>query len=258
MKIVTFRKPGDPSPDEGLYRIGALVAEGEIANLTPLVSDGPITSSGILNCLDLDSGFLDRAREEVGNSPSDTINLADVELCSPVPRPGKIICIGLNYRDHAEESGMAIPTAPVIFSKYSRTGAGTAAKARSRWVSTTRQRPPSCMMSNSISGAVRQPPLDVVIEPAVAGLRLGLGGHEARSRRPRRGQHRLRHLGQGHVDLAGCRHPVRRARCRGLSGYPLARSRSPPVARTQPVPAASAAVIIDPHIVLLPVARDCI
>jgi 2-keto-4-pentenoate hydratase/2-oxohepta-3-ene-1,7-dioic acid hydratase in catechol pathway len=38
-----------------------------------------------------------------------------------VANPGKIICVGLNYQRHAEESGMAIPTTPVLFSKYSNT-----------------------------------------------------------------------------------------------------------------------------------------
>jgi len=38
-----------------------------------------------------------------------------------VLRPGKLICIGLNYRRHAEETGMAIPTVPVVFSKFSDT-----------------------------------------------------------------------------------------------------------------------------------------
>jgi 2-keto-4-pentenoate hydratase/2-oxohepta-3-ene-1,7-dioic acid hydratase in catechol pathway len=35
-----------------------------------------------------------------------------------VPHPGKIVCVGLNYRKHAEESGAAIPTSPVLFSKF--------------------------------------------------------------------------------------------------------------------------------------------
>ncbi len=39
-------------------------------------------------------------------------------LRAPVPDPRKIICIGLNYRDHARESGAAIPPEPVLFSKY--------------------------------------------------------------------------------------------------------------------------------------------
>ncbi|HEU4754108.1 MAG TPA: fumarylacetoacetate hydrolase family protein, partial [Armatimonadota bacterium] len=42
-----------------------------------------------------------------------------VQRLAPVPRPGKIICIGLNYRDHAAESGMAVPAEPVVFCKYS-------------------------------------------------------------------------------------------------------------------------------------------
>lgn len=42
---------------------------------------------------------------------------ASARLGSPVARPGKIICIGLNYRDHAAESGMAEPAEPVVFFK---------------------------------------------------------------------------------------------------------------------------------------------
>ncbi len=38
-------------------------------------------------------------------------------LGSPVPRPTKIVCIGLNFTDHAKESGMAIPTEPILFFK---------------------------------------------------------------------------------------------------------------------------------------------
>ncbi len=36
----------------------------------------------------------------------------------PIPRPGKIICVGLNYRDHAEEQGVELPAAPLFFAKY--------------------------------------------------------------------------------------------------------------------------------------------
>ncbi len=41
-----------------------------------------------------------------------------VALGPPVPRPGKIVCVGLNYRDHAAESNMPVPSSPVTFSKY--------------------------------------------------------------------------------------------------------------------------------------------
>jgi acylpyruvate hydrolase len=36
----------------------------------------------------------------------------------PIERPQKIICVGLNYRDHAEESGMSPPERPILFAKW--------------------------------------------------------------------------------------------------------------------------------------------
>jgi len=42
---------------------------------------------------------------------------AEVRLGSPVARPSKIICIGLNYVDHCHETGAPIPTEPIIFFK---------------------------------------------------------------------------------------------------------------------------------------------
>jgi 2-keto-4-pentenoate hydratase/2-oxohepta-3-ene-1,7-dioic acid hydratase in catechol pathway len=39
-------------------------------------------------------------------------------MAVPIPRPGKIVCIGLNYRDHAEEQGAELPKAPLLFAKY--------------------------------------------------------------------------------------------------------------------------------------------
>src|SRR5262249_58170866 len=45
-------------------------------------------------------------------------------LLAPVQSPGKVICIGLNYRDHAAESGMEPPPEPVVFSKFSQSVIG--------------------------------------------------------------------------------------------------------------------------------------
>ena len=36
----------------------------------------------------------------------------------PIDRPGKIVCVGLNYRDHAEEQGVELPKAPLLFAKF--------------------------------------------------------------------------------------------------------------------------------------------
>jgi acylpyruvate hydrolase len=52
------------------------------------------------------------------NAPEVTFDLDDVRLMAPIPRPGKVVCIGLNYRDHARETGVAIPTKPIIFAKF--------------------------------------------------------------------------------------------------------------------------------------------
>jgi acylpyruvate hydrolase len=53
--------------------------------------------------------------------------LAEVRLLAPVPRPGKIVCVGLNYRDHAKETGQRIPSEPVLFSKYANSVVGPGA-----------------------------------------------------------------------------------------------------------------------------------
>ncbi|WP_417393551.1 fumarylacetoacetate hydrolase family protein [Gimesia sp.] len=46
-------------------------------------------------------------------------------LLAPIPVPGKVLCIGLNYRDHAEETGMPFPDEPVCFSKFSSSVTGS-------------------------------------------------------------------------------------------------------------------------------------
>lgn len=45
------------------------------------------------------------------------VGAEDLRIGAPLARPGKIVCIGLNYRDHAEETGAPIPTEPVVFMK---------------------------------------------------------------------------------------------------------------------------------------------
>ncbi|MEQ8580442.1 MAG: fumarylacetoacetate hydrolase family protein [Marinoscillum sp.] len=61
-------------------------------------------------------GGVEKLKAAFDASTATTVG-SDVRLGAPVRRPGKIICIGLNYRKHAEESGMAVPTEPVVFFK---------------------------------------------------------------------------------------------------------------------------------------------
>lgn len=57
----------------------------------------------------------------VKNYTGEYLEESKLQILSCNPHPSKIICIGLNYRKHAIESGMAIPTIPVVFTKYSNT-----------------------------------------------------------------------------------------------------------------------------------------
>jgi 2-keto-4-pentenoate hydratase/2-oxohepta-3-ene-1,7-dioic acid hydratase in catechol pathway len=66
-----------------------------------------------------------KVASEVGKSPNAVRYAANaVKLLPPVPDAGKILCVGLNYADHAKEGGKEIPTEPVIFAKYSNTLVG--------------------------------------------------------------------------------------------------------------------------------------
>lgn len=53
-----------------------------------------------------------------------TAKLSEVTMHSPVPNAGKILCIGLNYADHAQEFNLDIPSHPVLFAKFSNTLTG--------------------------------------------------------------------------------------------------------------------------------------
>src|SRR5215207_9744270 len=50
--------------------------------------------------------------------------LDSLRLRAPVPRPGKIFGVGLNYRDHAEETGQPVPEVPILFAKFANSVIG--------------------------------------------------------------------------------------------------------------------------------------
>ena len=102
MRIVTFRQNGIVR--HGVRTGGTIQVRADATSATDLASRGSVAGSG----------------EEVA--------LADVELLPPVPNPGKIICIGLNYRAHAIEGGNPIPDYPAVFMRCttSLTAPGTA------------------------------------------------------------------------------------------------------------------------------------
>jgi len=112
MKIAHFR-----DHHEAVVRIGIL--EGDVVrDATGLLDpfDPTALDHGINDRFDLDGGFLERTRAGLDGLPA--LAVSDVRLLPPVPRPGKVICIGLNYADHAAESGMEPPESPLVFSKF--------------------------------------------------------------------------------------------------------------------------------------------
>jgi 2-keto-4-pentenoate hydratase/2-oxohepta-3-ene-1,7-dioic acid hydratase in catechol pathway len=68
----------------------------------------------------------DRQPSEAGEA----LSLEEASLHPPIARPGKIIAIGLNYEDHAAETGAEIPEKPVVFAKYPNTIVGPGAPIR--------------------------------------------------------------------------------------------------------------------------------
>lgn len=71
-----------------------------------------------------ESAGLDRLAAAVAVGELDEIDIADQRLGAPMNRPGKIVCIGLNYRNHALEAGQPIPDEPIIFMKAPNTLVG--------------------------------------------------------------------------------------------------------------------------------------
>ena len=116
MKLIAFTETKPRSGSH--FRIGALIDDETIADLTPSVLPLGLLASEILRVYDLDTNFVPLATETISHGGLRTYSKSEVKLLAPVPRPGKIICIGLNYRNHAVESGMEIPKSPIIFSKF--------------------------------------------------------------------------------------------------------------------------------------------
>lgn len=105
MKLATFTAGGPP--ELGLVQGDRIVSISRAA---------PSLASGML---DLIARWADVEREvrAIGEAAAGSLALSDVRLQAPIPRPGKIFAIGLNYADHIAESGMGTPEHQVWFAK---------------------------------------------------------------------------------------------------------------------------------------------
>jgi 2-keto-4-pentenoate hydratase/2-oxohepta-3-ene-1,7-dioic acid hydratase in catechol pathway len=81
--------------------------------------DGPRLAVKTADGLFAATGTLDDVFAGATPAPSgEPLDEAGLQLAPCVPAPGKIVCVGLNYRQHAAESGMAVPEYPVLFAKF--------------------------------------------------------------------------------------------------------------------------------------------
>jgi acylpyruvate hydrolase len=120
MRLVTFRNGGPP-------RAGVLAGDTVVPADVAAARAGLDVDAGSVRSLlgALDASGLARLGD--GASASHGTPLADLRLLAPVPDPQKIICLGLNYRDHAEESGQDVPAAPLWFAKFANSLIGPGA-----------------------------------------------------------------------------------------------------------------------------------
>jgi 2-keto-4-pentenoate hydratase/2-oxohepta-3-ene-1,7-dioic acid hydratase in catechol pathway len=98
MRLLSYAGPDGPRP---------AVVDGEVVR--------PIGAAGVLEVV----------RGAVAEPTGEELPLAGLEILSPL-RPGKLIGIGLNYRDHAEETGKPVPELPLLFAKMATAVTGPA------------------------------------------------------------------------------------------------------------------------------------
>jgi 2-keto-4-pentenoate hydratase/2-oxohepta-3-ene-1,7-dioic acid hydratase in catechol pathway len=107
VKLITFRRNAGAAPEPGVLhkdRVYPLAPLG-YADLESLIGAG--------------EAALASARSHIGNGSAGagTAPVSEVQLLSPMLRPPRIFCVGLNYQDHAAESKMVVQAVPTIFMK---------------------------------------------------------------------------------------------------------------------------------------------
>lgn len=110
MKLGTFKHNGRVFP--------GVAGDEEVYDLSP--AGGGEKGFPDLKSLLATEGALEELTERHawGEKPGRAYARKDLEVLTPVANPGKIICIGLNYLDHAEETGNKLPEEPLFFTKF--------------------------------------------------------------------------------------------------------------------------------------------
>ena len=115
MRLVHIHETG------GDYHAAAIVARDGRESVVPLQQADPSLPRTIDNLLQLGEAGVAAAADAVRRYRGEAAPLTDVKLIPPVVRPQKILCVGLNYADHAAETGALVGDEPVIFNKLPST-----------------------------------------------------------------------------------------------------------------------------------------
>jgi 2-keto-4-pentenoate hydratase/2-oxohepta-3-ene-1,7-dioic acid hydratase in catechol pathway len=125
MRLVSYERDGRWAP--GIALDGRVVDTSSAAVAAGLLRENEAPWQSNRAVLGLDGGgreALRRAASELATTQAAGLPDGDLRLGPPIVDPEKIILLGLNYRDHADEIGMPVPTAPVLFAKYRNSLAG--------------------------------------------------------------------------------------------------------------------------------------
>jgi len=93
-------------------RLASFRQEARLISAGSMVNSGPMEADLVH---DLQIG-------EASDSPP--LRLQQVRVIAPIPKLQRVVCIGLNYRDHAIESGQPIPEEPMLFAKFTNSVIG--------------------------------------------------------------------------------------------------------------------------------------
>lgn len=122
MRIVSYSHPSGP-------RAGVVVG-GDVYDLWTVVDErNQDGDASVRRFLDQSGHELAELSAEIEDlvhaNPAARVGvIADLQLAAPVPDPRKVLCVGLNYKDHVAETGRALPEYPDVFAKFASTMVG--------------------------------------------------------------------------------------------------------------------------------------
>jgi 2-keto-4-pentenoate hydratase/2-oxohepta-3-ene-1,7-dioic acid hydratase in catechol pathway len=118
MRLITYVQNGRPCAGVLVDGGRRVLSARELATEAGLSSREVDACDGMTTLLEAGPGIQAGLKAVLHQPHAGAVPIGDVHLLPPIPRPEKILCLGLNYRDHALETKLAAPTVPVVFPKY--------------------------------------------------------------------------------------------------------------------------------------------